>query len=458
MGGEKGGAVVDYECAGGRDDEKQEFLGVKLRKRVSVGWKGGPCTPVPNWKLEPGPSAAAAAALSARKLGANLWEMEGLSQSPLVSRREGKASRRKSMEFPDVSAVSMHRSAGSPRTRASAASAKHHKLIESIRALRPASPASNGSSMEVVTPCSQALSPGSSLDLKGRLQDTGYSLKTSTELLKMTEEPGDINAKGSITDRLSGEIKKFLQARQAKNGIAYQKDGKKESNLRRHSLESVYLNKTGSAPLVAEDCGSTSSDLQCFELNMNTNATPNRDQPKHCGEITENCESSWRKDTAKLHNGIKKQLMEKVLKSRHSHTVPETGAGANQIELAMSQKLEKLHLKEDGLHDKIVFNLMKNSSECSEGCKVHPYDDHAEDSNNHLPWRGRFVPVGTSDSTADIHTVLSPARQWNHWHASPVLEISECSSELPPDVKTNTLKAKLLEARLKGKNSRLKSR
>lgn len=111
MGGEKGGAAVDNECAGGGGDEKQEFLGVKLRKRLTLGWKGGPCTPVPNWKLEPGPSFATAAALSARKLGANLWEMQGLSESPLMSRRGGKASRRKDMELvddvPDLPAVSI---------------------------------------------------------------------------------------------------------------------------------------------------------------------------------------------------------------------------------------------------------------------------------------------------------------------------------------------------------------
>ncbi|KAM0944463.1 putative protein BRANCHLESS TRICHOME [Dioscorea sansibarensis] len=632
MGGAKGGAAVDNECAGGGGDEKQEFLGVKLRKRVTLGRKGGPCTPVPNWKLEPGPSLATAAALSARKLGANLWEMQGLSQSPLMSRRGGKASRRKDMELADdVPDLPAHRSAGSPRRHASNASIEHHKLIESIQAMQSVSPASCGSSMEV-TPFSQRLSPASSLDFKGKLQDSGYSLKTSTELLKvlnsiwrreeqhetnvslvkelklelqharariqelmqdqqayrnemddmvkqvaenklfgknkeqdrlkdmmqsvtneledekrlrrrseslhrklgkelsqvklafaeavknlerqrktnvllenlcdefakgireyeqelralkqkakrnsddkfdrlvlhmsdawlderlqMDQEHGDINGKESITDRLRGEIRNFFQARQAKNAIAHQKDGRKESNSRRHSLESVYLNKTVSAPQVAvADDGSISSDSHCFELNMDMNDSAKHDQSNHRSKIAEICESLWRKDTTKSLNVNKTQLMEKVRKGRHSYTAPESGAGASQIELAMSEKLEKCHLKEDGLHDKTIDNSMKNSSECSDGCKVHPYDDHAEESRNHLSWKGHFIPVGVGDAAADICTVFSPVKQWVHQHASSELEISECSSELLPGVKKNTLKAKLLEARLKGKHSRLK--
>ncbi|KAH7682399.1 Translin N-terminal protein [Dioscorea alata] len=635
MGGEKGGAAVDNECAGHGGDEKQEFLGVKLRKRLTLGWKGGPCTPVPNWKLEPGPSYATAVALSARKLGANLWEMQGLSQSPLMSRRGGKASRRKDMELvddvPDLPAVSIRRSAGSPRRRASNASIEHHKLIESIRAMQSGSPASC-SSMEVVTPFSQPLSPGSSLDFKERLQDSGCSLKTSTELLKvlnwiwrreeqhesnvslvkelklelqhartriqelmqdqqlyrnemddmvkqvaenklfrknkeqdrlkdmmqsvsneledekrlrrrseslhrklgkelsqvklafaesvedlerqrktnillenlcdefakgireyeqelralkqkakgdsdhkfdrlvlhmsdawlderlqMAQENGDINGKGSITDRLRGEIKNFFRARQAcNNAIAHQKDGRKESNLRRRSLESVCLNKTVSAPQVGvTDDGSTSSDLHCFELNMNMNESAKHDQSNHRSEIADISESLWQKDT-KSRNVNKMQLIEKKLLKSSSYTAPEIGAGANQIELVMSENFEKYHLKEAGLHDKTMDNSMKNSSECSDGCKVHPYDDHAEESRNHLYWRGHFVPVGVGDAATDVHTAFSPVKQWDHRHASSELEISQCSSELLPGVKKNGLKAKLLEARLKGKHSRLK--
>ncbi|CAA2938514.1 Plasma membrane [Olea europaea subsp. europaea] len=62
---------------------------------------------------------------------------------------------------------------------------QHHRSIErSHRAIQPVSPASYGSSMEI-TPYNPAVTPTSSIDLKGRIGETSQSLKTSTELLKV---------------------------------------------------------------------------------------------------------------------------------------------------------------------------------------------------------------------------------------------------------------------------------
>lgn len=84
------------------EKDRKEFLGVKLRKRSSVSKKAGPCTPVPNWKLDPGPSALCAddqrppiAGASARKLGANLWEIQDALRLPRMSRKSGRVHRRK---------------------------------------------------------------------------------------------------------------------------------------------------------------------------------------------------------------------------------------------------------------------------------------------------------------------------------------------------------------------------
>ncbi|KAJ0962954.1 hypothetical protein J5N97_028076 [Dioscorea zingiberensis] len=671
----------DQKEEGVEEEEEKEFLGVKLRKRSSVSKKAGPCTPVPNWKIDPGPSALCAdehkpplAGASARKLGANLWEIQDALRLPKMSRRGGRALRRKDCQL--LEDVDRPRSAGSPRRRASVSGAQHHKLIErGSRAMQAVSPASYSSSREV-TPFNQVATPSSSLDFKGKLQDSGYSLKTSTELLKVlnriwsleeqhtsnlslvkalkselqharlriqelmqeqqayrhemddlmkqitedklvrksreqdrvkaaiqsirdeldderrlrrrseslhrklgkelsgvksaflkavkdleqqrkanvlledlcdefakgigeyeqevrelkqksekggdkkfdrlvlhmseawlderlqikiADECGELDDKDSILDRLSGEIKSFIQARRSnssKNEGTFRKDGRKESTLRRHSLESVYLNGAGSAPQEAEDDDSMSSDLHCFELDMTANDNESHRHLKQPGRNLEDhdfsrksnfsskkmdcpekgkgqnascscahIQSEEQKDMAKLSNNRSKmQLVDRVT-GPHSHTDPETGAEPDQIEPIMSEKLENCHIGEvvqdmklnsDGSHNNPADNVLENPSESSKGCKVHPYHDHGEESHNHLSWRGHFVPVGLDDASRDL-CISSPVQQWNYRPKSPELEISECPASLPQGVKENTLKAKLLEARLEGKHARLKA-
>lgn len=63
---------------------------------------------------------------------------------------------------------------------------KHHQSLErNNHALQPVSPASYGSSLEVA-PYNKAVTPSSSLEFRGRpSKESHYSLKTSTELLKV---------------------------------------------------------------------------------------------------------------------------------------------------------------------------------------------------------------------------------------------------------------------------------
>ncbi|CAK9172543.1 unnamed protein product [Ilex paraguariensis] len=65
---------------------------------------------------------------------------------------------------------------------------QHHRSIErNNHALQPVSPASYGSSMEVA-PYYPAVTPTSSIDFKGGFGEMSYSLKTSTELLKVLNQ------------------------------------------------------------------------------------------------------------------------------------------------------------------------------------------------------------------------------------------------------------------------------
>lgn len=72
---------------------KEAPLGVKLRRAISANRRGGLCTPVPSWKLEePGLSDPDKAqphrrSVSARKLGAGLWEIQDVLTMSAAGRR-----------------------------------------------------------------------------------------------------------------------------------------------------------------------------------------------------------------------------------------------------------------------------------------------------------------------------------------------------------------------------------
>ncbi|KAI4326866.1 hypothetical protein L6164_019391 [Bauhinia variegata] len=180
--------------------EKKENLGEKLRRGVVVGKRGGPCTPVSSWRLwgahdtiikAPPPT------ISARKLAAALWEfhhylplfeMHRNGAAPDTRLRRHHYNNHKdphlSTFFADASPSSPDQpvSASSLRRHVAASLMQHHRAIErNNHALQPVSPASYGSSMEMA-PYNPA---ASSLEFKGRIGESRYSLKTSTELLKV---------------------------------------------------------------------------------------------------------------------------------------------------------------------------------------------------------------------------------------------------------------------------------
>ncbi|WOL02151.1 hypothetical protein Cni_G10870 [Canna indica] len=194
---------------------KEAPLGLKLRRAVSVSKRGGLCTPAPSWKLEePGPSDPNKAepqrrSVSARKLGAGLWEIQDLLPMSAASRRGARTRhhRRDGKALEDVlDPSSMIRqedwphSASSLRRHIEASLDRHHNSNErSSQIMQPVSPASYTSSLKI-DPFDRAITHSNAVELKGKLGDAGYSLKTSTELLKVLnhiwslEEQHDSNA------------------------------------------------------------------------------------------------------------------------------------------------------------------------------------------------------------------------------------------------------------------------
>lgn len=187
------------------DDDDDELL----KRGFAAGKKSGPCTPPPVWKLEEdaGEELEAAAAggggvverlqesakrresASARKLGANLWEVQDL-LLPLegMSRRSGRPHRRRGggagADPLNPCEIDEAHSVGGLRKHVIASLIEHRKSNKQKNNAQPQSPADFSSSMEV-TPFNPAISSTSSLNLKGGIGDAGYGLKTSTELLKV---------------------------------------------------------------------------------------------------------------------------------------------------------------------------------------------------------------------------------------------------------------------------------
>ena len=89
----------------------------------------------------------------------------------------------------------------------------------------------------------------------------------------------------------------------------------------------------------------------------------------------------------------------------------------------------------------VLDNLIRNHSQSSEGDKVHLESSLREDSCVQSVFKGR----------------ASPIRLWVSKLTSPDFEKSYSSLKLPQGFKLNILKAKLLEARVKGQQSRAKA-
>ncbi|KAK7366708.1 hypothetical protein VNO80_08705 [Phaseolus coccineus] len=231
--------------------EKEENLGEKLRRGVLVGKSKGPSTPLPSWlSFTHTNKHIHHHSVSARKLAAALWEFNhsfplfqmhpsSNNAPPAPSVAHPRHRRRHYILHKDkalhISNFLADASPTSPDQPASASSLRRHiaaSLMQQHRAidrndhaLQPLSPASYGSSMEM-TPYNPGATPSSSLEFKGRIGDPHYSLKTSTELLKvlnriwsLEEQHASnislIKALKSELDHARIRVKELLRDRQA---------------------------------------------------------------------------------------------------------------------------------------------------------------------------------------------------------------------------------------------------
>lgn len=318
--------------------------------------------------------------------------------------------------------------------------------------------------------------------------------------MKLAEARCDPDEREMIVDRMRCEIETFLQAvRQSsdsKTDTPFMKDAvRKDTRLRRHSLESVHIHEIISGRQDAGDEDSMSSDLHCFELNKSINVDGDNSRSNRSGEKDDSALEEMKKITTvkkklgprekvKGHNSSSLQLqfeeqmdgalcngnkvhpLERV-RGSHPGMIAKPGLDkAHEIDICLPQKSEEAgdvgHDKKekwDGTHGSIhlIDNVARSQLAYSEASKNHAENDHREDSCGHFSWRGRSVIGAGENGSGDGPGLPSPVQQWNYRHTIPDLETSESSSKWPRGLKESTLKAKLLEARLEGQHARLQS-
>ncbi|KAH7863549.1 hypothetical protein Vadar_018946 [Vaccinium darrowii] len=230
----------------GKKQQQEEFMGIKLKRGILVGKRGGSCTtPSPTWRFQPYECSStkeeqdlifqttATATISARKLGANLWEslplltaanmskVGGASRVPPRRRRNHKD---KGLQLPthvdEEIPDNPHEepeSASSLRRHVAASLIQYHRSVErNGHARQPVSPASYSSSMEVAH-YNPALTPSSSVEFKGRIGESTFNLKTSTELLKVLNRIWSLEEQHASNMSLLNAMKRELEHCHARN-------------------------------------------------------------------------------------------------------------------------------------------------------------------------------------------------------------------------------------------------
>ncbi|KAF5730044.1 hypothetical protein HS088_TW20G00414 [Tripterygium wilfordii] len=285
--------------------------------------------------------------------------------------------------------------------------------------------------------------------------------------IKVEEAQHGFSEDISVMEKLGFEIETFLQAKRMSSLKSADKNLRRE---RRNSLESAPLNEAVSAPqYVGDEEDSAASDSNCFELNKTSHGDFKSnvdDAVDH--QIDKTVGSNQAKKTPASRERIRDRNPSSVqVKEQMAHALSSNGnkkpqlldmehaktSEGNLIEKSISQKGDAFDAAEGGVHERenkleqmgasnsnyVIDNLMRSHISLSQGGLLHSEIDSGEASCSY--------PVRRNQA--------SPVRPWMSKLTVPDLDISESSSKQPPGTKENTLRAKLLEARTKGR-SRLK--
>ncbi|KAL0393632.1 UNVERIFIED_CONTAM: hypothetical protein Slati_4329400 [Sesamum latifolium] len=273
----------------------------------------------------------------------------------------------------------------------------------------------------------------------------------------------------SVADKLSSEIEAFLHAKRSSHTKINSNQVPRDPTLRRSSLESIPLNMAVSAPQDEDDDDdSAGSDSNCFELEKTSESIlkprAHENQKNQSNESSKQTQvkkkvgSSERAATGLSPSSLQVKFEEQMAQAM-SHNEPTkqgedteiTATGqANPAENTISHKPERCDAAKETTSDRkyesegisglnsnyMIENLIRNHYLLSESANKQADKDYGVASSS--VWRSQ----------------PSPVRQWTEKLPSHDRDTSESSSKLPPDLKENTLKAKLFEARTRGQRSR----
>ncbi|KAL0397963.1 UNVERIFIED_CONTAM: hypothetical protein Scaly_0244700 [Sesamum calycinum] len=218
------------------EGKRVELMVEKLKRGILVGKREGNSTPSPTWRfglIQPDGTliqdfnfSYTSNTLSARKLGANLWEMESQLnlRAPKMSNNGpnlGHHKQDKTLKVPtELNEAPTERQSEQPtsginlRKQVEPSQAQHNLRVKKVvEAQQPLSPASYCGSMEM-PPYRPGTSPNSSFVSKGRFGESSHSLKTSTELLKVLNRIWSLEEKHALDMSLVKTLKKELDESQ----------------------------------------------------------------------------------------------------------------------------------------------------------------------------------------------------------------------------------------------------
>jgi hypothetical protein len=329
---------------------------------------------------------------------------------------------------------------------------------------------------------------------------------------------GDSEGKTSITERLSSEIQSFLHGRRSSNLHGANKhigNEKGDASLCRQSLESLHLNGATSAPRLAEDDDddSVASDLHCFELNMHGSAMRNADLAETRRTVTGCMYSPMRRldfsEGASVEGSrISTARRSEKDKVKSCSRKAQLNASTPEISSRNGDKIDPIDEQNETVTTQVSRRLHDDLLKIKSGAPQHAflerksYDHHPRTNqfreygdlhNLHSPSRQlrnerTLLDYQLSECaiTGDLRNLRSPARQLKNHRMSVDYQISECAtighqhnlrtpsqqlknqrssdheiSESSPmqslGSKDNTLKAKLLQARLEGQHARIRA-
>ncbi|KAI3468656.1 hypothetical protein Pfo_025319 [Paulownia fortunei] len=278
--------------------------------------------------------------------------------------------------------------------------------------------------------------------------------------------------KKSVVGKLSSEIKAFLHAKRNGNTKINGNQVPRDPTFRRSSLESIPLNMAVSAPRDEDDeDDSAGSDSNCFELEKMSESTlkyqGNEYQKNQNDETVKQRQVKKKLGSSERATGRSPSSLQVKFEEQMAQAMPHGGSPnqvedaehttdgqGNPVEISISQKPEKCEAAKESSSDRkyesegisgrnsnyMIENLIRNHHLLSESGNKQPDKEYGVASSI---WRSQ----------------PSPVRQWTEKLPSRDLDTPESSSKLHPDLKENSLKAKLFEARTRGQrsHSRLKA-